>query len=95
MKDLYQIATLYDQQYLYYRDDLAFYVDLANNYGSPILELGTGTARVSVALAKAGYSVTGIELNFTFTSEGKVSLIARAGGRKAFTHTIKLFLKQA
>jgi hypothetical protein len=39
-------------------------------------------------------SSSGIELNFTFTKEGKVSLLARAGGKKALTHTIKLFLKQ-
>ena len=63
MTDLYQITNLYDQQYLYYGDDLRFYTVLANDYGSPILELGAGTARVSVALAKAGYKVTGLELS--------------------------------
>jgi hypothetical protein len=44
---------------------------------------------------KLAMSSSGIELNFTFTKEGKVSLIARVGGKKALTHTIKLFLKQA
>lgn len=43
---------------------------------------------------KLAMSSSGIELNFTFTSEGKVSLLARAGGKKALTHTIKLYLKQ-
>ncbi len=61
MKNIYEFASLYDRQYQYYRDDLSFYVDLANNYGSPILELGAGTARVSLALAKAGHRVVGIE----------------------------------
>ena len=61
MKDIYLFATLYDQQYQHYRNDLRFYIDIANDYGSPILELGAGTGRVSIALAKAGYEVTGIE----------------------------------
>ncbi len=71
MKDIYEFATLYDQQYLYYRDDLSFYVGLANDYGSSVLELGAGTARVSIALAKAKHKVTGIELSESMVALGQ------------------------
>lgn len=60
---IYNLPDLYDEQYKNYRDDLRFYNDLAQDYGSPVLELGAGTARVSMSLAKAGHNVRGIELS--------------------------------
>lgn len=60
---LYDFPDLYDEQYLNYRDDLHFYTQLARDYGDPVLELGSGTARISLALAKAGFQVRGIELS--------------------------------
>jgi ubiquinone/menaquinone biosynthesis C-methylase UbiE len=68
---IYDLPDLYDEQYQHYRDDFGFYVQLAHDYGSPILELGAGTARVSVALAKAGHSVVGVELSEAMVVKGK------------------------
>jgi SAM-dependent methyltransferase len=70
MKNIYDLAELYDQQYTYYREDLHFYTALAHDYGSPVLELGAGTARVSVALAKAGHKVTAIEFSQAMLERG-------------------------
>jgi SAM-dependent methyltransferase len=68
---IYNFPELYNEQYRHYRDDLSFYTSLADNYGSPVLELGAGTARVSVALAKTGHAVTGIELSKAMVEKGK------------------------
>jgi SAM-dependent methyltransferase len=68
---IYNFPDLYDEQYQHYRDDFLFYIGLANDYGSPVLELGAGTARVSLALAKAGHAVTGIELSDTMIEQGR------------------------
>ncbi len=68
---IYNFPELYDEQYRHYRDDISFYIALANDYGSPVLELGVGTARVSVALAKAGHAVTGIELSEAMIAKGR------------------------
>ena len=57
------LAELYDLQYAHYRDDLSFYTRLADDYGSPVLEIGAGSARVSTALARAGHRVTAVELS--------------------------------
>jgi SAM-dependent methyltransferase len=57
------IAALYEAQYAHYRDDLHFYTRLAGDYGSPVLELGAGSARVSAALARAGHEVVAVELS--------------------------------
>ena len=43
--------------------DVAFYRDAAREYGDPILELGCGTGRISMALAEAGKRITGLDLS--------------------------------
>jgi len=43
--------------------DVDFYLDLAREQGSPVLELASGTGRVSTELAKAGFDVVGLEIS--------------------------------
>jgi len=58
------MAKWYDFDYeVRMRRDLAFYRACAEEGGDPVLELGTGTGRVAAHLAKAGFSVTGVELS--------------------------------
>jgi SAM-dependent methyltransferase len=45
------------------RRDLPFYVARVEEAGGPVLELGAGTGRVTVVLAKAGFDVTAVELS--------------------------------
>ena len=42
-------------------EDAENYVSLLGTYGNRILELGSGTGRIAVPLARAGFRVTGIE----------------------------------
>ena len=56
--------------------DVAFYLDCARRFGSPILELGVGTGRMAWALADAGIDVVGIDRSRTMLD---------AAGRKAKT----------
>ena len=67
---IYGSPDLYDQQYLRYRDDIPHYLQLAADYGGPILELGSGTGRLAIALARAGYQVTGIEASAPMLERG-------------------------
>jgi SAM-dependent methyltransferase len=41
--------------------DVAFYRALAEDAGGPVLELACGTGRVAMALAEAGFTVTGLD----------------------------------
>ena len=68
------LAALYDAQYASYRDDLGFYTRLADDYGSPVLELGAGSARVSAALARAGHEVVGVELSTEMLARAYIRL---------------------
>jgi len=43
------------------KDDIEFYKELAVNHGRKALELGVGTGRVAIELAKAGVTVLGID----------------------------------
>jgi len=43
------------------KQDVSFYLDLAREQGGKALELGVGTARLAVQLARAGVEVWGID----------------------------------
>lgn len=45
--------------------DLPFYLEYAAHADGPVLELGCGTGRVALTLARAGHSVTGLDLSNT------------------------------
>ena len=57
------IAPFYDLDFEDYHDDPSFYARLAATHGTEVLELGCGTGRVTVPLAKAGLTVTGVDIN--------------------------------
>ena len=58
------VAQIYDQV-IPYRDrpDVEFFVDTAIESGSPVLEVGCGTGRVLIPTARAGISITGLDLS--------------------------------
>jgi len=58
---LYRDPALFDQLYRRRRRDVAFYLRCAQRYGGPVLELGTGSGRVAIALARAGLEVVGVD----------------------------------
>ena len=58
------IADLYDHVALYRdRADVSFFVEAASKAGSPVLEIGCGTGRVLIPVARAGIDVVGLDLS--------------------------------
>lgn len=57
----YEDAAYYDQAYRRRKEDLRFYADFAELVGGPVLELGCGTGRVSLAMAARGPEVVGVD----------------------------------
>ena len=43
--------------------DVVFYKDAAREYGDPVLELGCGTGRITMALAEAGRRAMGLDIS--------------------------------
>jgi len=64
-----------------YTEDLPLWRALAGEQGDPILEVGAGTGRVSLDLARLGHDVTALDLDGDLLAE----LAARAGGMKLGT----------
>ncbi|NOY59113.1 MAG: class I SAM-dependent methyltransferase [Calditrichaeota bacterium] len=54
-------AGFYDLEYGHKDDDLDFYLNMADEFGSPVLEIGAGTGRVAIPLADAGHTIWGID----------------------------------
>jgi len=58
-----------------YSKDLAFWRALAEEHGGPVLDVGAGTGRVALELARARFAVTALDLDDELLAE----LRARAG----------------
>jgi SAM-dependent methyltransferase len=69
----YEDAAYYSKTYARRVDDVAFYVGLAKRFGPDafgarrrgggVLEYGAGNGRIGLAIARAGHSVTGVDLS--------------------------------
>jgi SAM-dependent methyltransferase len=59
------IADYYDSSPIVVNrtQDVAFYANAARKYGDPVLELGCGTGRITMAIAEAGYRVVGLDIS--------------------------------
>ena len=57
----YEDAAYYDLAYKRRRADVRFYVELATRSKGPVLELGAGTGRVALEIARAGTPVVALE----------------------------------
>jgi len=45
------------------REDISFWLKMAEEYGDTILELGCGTGRILIPIAEAGYEVYGLDIS--------------------------------
>jgi SAM-dependent methyltransferase len=81
---------LYHTHYSYHLEDLPFWLDLADQQGDPVLELGCGTGRVLVPLIKAGHQTFGLDNDFNMLSLLKDNLAGACEGE--FLHRAPVIL---
>jgi len=63
------VAEFYDQVVPYrYRQDISFFVEMAEASGGPVLEIGCGTGRVLIPTARAGIEIVGLDLSSSMLS---------------------------
>ena len=63
MNDYTPFAELYDLFYADFEEDFEMYRGFAERSGGSILEIGSGTGRVTLALAAEGHTIVGLELS--------------------------------
>lgn len=59
----YEDPAYYTKNYKKRTDDVRYYVDLAQANGGPVLEYGCGNGRIALPIARAGVSITGVDLS--------------------------------
>lgn len=59
------IADYYDSSPILTQrtQDIPFYCSAARQYGDPVLELGCGTGRITLAVGEAGYRIVGLDIS--------------------------------
>ena len=69
------VAEFYDDVVPYRtRQDVAFFVEMAQRSGGPVLELGCGTGRILIPTARAGVEVVGLDASPLMLSECRKKL---------------------
>lgn len=57
------VAMFYDIEHEGFRSDIPFYLEEAKKAGGPVLELASGTGRITIELAKEGIETVGLEIS--------------------------------
>jgi len=83
------LARLYDLDLADDPGDLDLYLALAARTGGPVLELMSGTGRLTVALAAAGHEVTGVDLDPAMLARARAAAAAAAPEVTARIHLVE------
>lgn len=67
-----RLARYYDLDFLDVHYDAELYLQLAQETGGSVLELGVGSGRIAVPLALAGHQVVGIDLDVAMLQRARV-----------------------
>jgi SAM-dependent methyltransferase len=68
------LARLYDLDFLDDPGDVDLYLALAARTGGPILEIASGSCRVTLPLAEAGYEVTAVDIDTAMIDRARTLL---------------------
>lgn len=77
------LARLYDLDLAADPGDLDLYLALANRTGGPVVELCSGTGRIAIPLAAAGFHVTGVDLDPAMVARATRRAAAEGGDTEA------------
>lgn len=70
------LARFYDLEHAGFSDDAQLYLDFARRTGGPILELGCGTGRLLLPLARAGFETVGLDRSAAMLARAQARLEA-------------------
>jgi len=68
----------YDLREMHPEEDAGFWEKQVRKHGDPVLELGCGTGRITIPLAKAGHKITGLDILPSMLDVGRNKAAAAA-----------------
>ena len=71
--DHYADGAWYDAEYVHIRADIPLYSAVAREAKGPILELACGTGRLTLPMAEAGATVTGVDVEASMLHQAEVN----------------------
>jgi SAM-dependent methyltransferase len=74
----YVDPAYYDVAYRKRSEDVEYYTRLAKRAGGPVLEYGVGNGRIAIVAARAGVSITGVDLSVRMLSSLREKLSKEA-----------------
>ncbi|MCA9867164.1 MAG: class I SAM-dependent methyltransferase [Anaerolineae bacterium] len=77
------IARYYDLSHDHLVEDIPFLLKLAAETTGPVLEIGCGSGRLLVPLARAGYAVTGVDSSPEMLAQAEIRLAAQSSEVRA------------
>jgi SAM-dependent methyltransferase len=83
------LARLYDLDLADDPGDRDLYLALAARTGGPVLELMSGTGRITVPLAAAGHEVTGVDLDPAMLARAQAAVVAAGPEVAARIHLVE------
>lgn len=75
------LAPFYDLEFGPEEEDIALFLGLARRTGGPLLDVGAGTGRVAVALARAGFEVVALDSSRTMLALARRKIKGALGRR--------------
>lgn len=73
---LYEDAQFYEEEFENRTYDIPFFLESARQCGSPVLELGCGSGRITIPIARTGIDIDGIDLSAPMLAKGKIKAAA-------------------
>ncbi len=82
------IARYYDLSHDRLIEDIPFLLKLAAETAGPVLEIGCGSGRLLIPLARAGYAVTGIDSSPEMLARAEIRLATEASETRALVRLV-------
>jgi SAM-dependent methyltransferase len=89
------VAEFYDYVVPYRdRQDVAFFVEMAQHSPEPVLEIGCGTGRVLIPIARAGLEIVGLDLSPSMLSVCRQKLLGEPAEVQAKAQLVRGDMRQ-
>jgi SAM-dependent methyltransferase len=85
----YEDPAYYSATYAQRLEDVAYYVDLAQRFGGPVLEYGAGNGRIAIPMARHGIDVVAVDHSVPMLTDLRARLAVESAVVRARVHPVR------